>query len=199
MEYHVKAMCGSGCQSRLKIREGGSLVVRVYGTSDDLVEIEGSRYPSDEIGCFDSNVRIFFRDGTVILVGYPKKNAAIWWIDVEKKGIAEQTLTACDDEDADIYSDVFEIDSEILRHEVVDQYSDDKEEDTWQRPAEKPTEEQECICELYALACRLAGQLDASLGALSPRELVDATMVEYAEVIKRAQRVVGAADKEVCK
>lgn len=92
-------------------------MIKVYGASDDLVEIEGSTYKEDEIGCFDKEVRIRFLDGTVIRVGYPKHDAGIWWIKVERKGWAKQRLDVCDDEDALIYSDVFYIDSEIA--EVV--------------------------------------------------------------------------------
>ena len=39
-------------------------MVKIYGCSDDLVEIEGSKYPEDEIGCYDSDVKIWFSDGT---------------------------------------------------------------------------------------------------------------------------------------
>lgn len=94
-------------------------MVKVYGASDDLVEIEGSAYKEDEIGCYDSDVRIRFTDGTVIRVGYPKENAAIWWIEVEKQGPALQELTICDDEEARIYSDIFEINAEIKSHSVI--------------------------------------------------------------------------------
>ncbi len=52
-------------------------MVKVYGCSDDLVEIEGSAYKEDEIGCFQSDVRIRFVDGTVIRVGYSKENLAV--------------------------------------------------------------------------------------------------------------------------
>ena len=48
-------------------------MVKVYGASDDLVEIENSQYKQDEIDCFDSDVCIRFVDGTVIRLGYPKK------------------------------------------------------------------------------------------------------------------------------
>ena len=95
------------------------MLVTVYGSSDDLVEIEGSEYKEDEIGCFERNVRIWFRDGTIILVGYPKKDKGIWWVKTEQKGTAMSITTYCDDEDADIYSDVFSINSEIVKHEVV--------------------------------------------------------------------------------
>ena len=56
-------------------------MVKIYGASDDLVEIEGSDY-EDEIGCYDSDVRIRFVDGTQIRIGYPKNGQAIWWIEV---------------------------------------------------------------------------------------------------------------------
>ena len=94
-------------------------MVRIYGASDDLVEIEGGEYKENEIGCYDSQVRIWFEDGTVILVGYPKECGAVWWIYVEKYGLSKHEVILCYDEDADIYSDIFEIDSEIVRHEVI--------------------------------------------------------------------------------
>ena len=94
-------------------------MVRIYGASDDLVEIEGSDYQEDEIGCFEANVRIWFEDGTVILVSYGKQDLAVWSIVIEKVGTAKFDLQICEDEDADIYSDIFEIDSEIVRHEVI--------------------------------------------------------------------------------
>lgn len=94
-------------------------MVKVYGC-DDLVEIEGSVYKEDEIGCYRKDVRIQFIDGTVIRVGYSKKTIAVWFIEVENKGSAKQFLEICEDEDADIYSDVFEIDSEIQSHSVIE-------------------------------------------------------------------------------
>ena len=96
-------------------------MVKVYGASDDLVEIENSKYKEDEIGCYDHDVRIRFFDGTVIRVGYPKDGLAIWWVEIEKQGTAEHKLTVCDDEDARIYSDIFEIDSEIKSYSVIKQ------------------------------------------------------------------------------
>ena len=52
---------------------------KVYGMSDDLVEIETDQniYPYDEIGCFDSMVRILFTDGTIIHVEYGKDGKGI--------------------------------------------------------------------------------------------------------------------------
>ena len=96
-------------------------MVKVYGVSDDLVEIEGSKYKEDEIGCYDSDVRIVFTDGTQIRVGYPKDGAAIWWIEIEKYGTAHYELSSCTDENATPYSDVFIIDAEVKRHSVINQ------------------------------------------------------------------------------
>ena len=96
-------------------------MIKIYGCSDDLVEIEGSTYEEDEIGCFCSDVLIDFVDGTVIRVGYSKPDIAVWYIKVEKQGTAKQVLTVCEDENADIYSDVFEIDAEIRRHRLEKQ------------------------------------------------------------------------------
>lgn len=94
-------------------------MIRVFGCSDDLVECEGAEYPNDEIGCFERDVLITFSDGTTIMVGYPKPGIAVWWIEVERRGTAEQTLTRCFDEDADIYSDIFEIDSDVEHVSVI--------------------------------------------------------------------------------
>lgn len=94
-------------------------MVKIYGASDDLVEIEGSQYKEDEIGCYDRDVRITFEDGTIIRVGYSKPGMGIWWIKKEIQGPANQRLTICEDEDAEIYSDIFEIESEILMHWVI--------------------------------------------------------------------------------
>lgn len=96
-------------------------MVKVYGASDDLVEIEGTKYKEDEIGCYEHDVRLRFADGTVIRLGYPKEGMAVWWIEVEKVGSADQHLTRCFDEDARIYSDIFVIDAEVKSHSVIKQ------------------------------------------------------------------------------
>lgn len=100
-------------------------MIKVYGCSDDLVEVEGAPYPADEIGCFGKDVQIWFADGTEIRVGYPKKEGAIWWIDVVENGNAGCLLKRCHDEDAEIYSDIFTIDSEYVKHKVVEKSSEE--------------------------------------------------------------------------
>lgn len=96
-------------------------MVKVYGASDDLVEIEGSSFSDNEIDCIDADVRISFDDGTIIRIGYPKVIGAIWWIEVERQGSAESKLTVCEDENAEIYSDIFEIDAEVDGYSVIEQ------------------------------------------------------------------------------
>ena len=88
--------------------------VRVWGYSDDLVEIENSEVEC-EVDCYDSTVDILFRDGTEIEVGYSKPGIAVWWIKVIKEGNAQQNLIICENEMDECYSDLFEIDSEIER------------------------------------------------------------------------------------
>lgn len=95
-------------------------MVKVYGASDDLVEIEYSKYEEDEICCYNKDVLIEFFDGTIIRIGYPKKDLAVWWIEIEKEGNAFKNLVLCNNEDAQIYSDIFEIYSEVNKHFVVD-------------------------------------------------------------------------------
>ena len=95
-------------------------MVKIYGCSDDLVEIYGSSYQEDEIGCYQSDVILAFEDGTVIRCGYAKPGLGVWYIHIEREGTAERQLHICMDEDADPYSDVLEIDAEVVSHWVID-------------------------------------------------------------------------------
>lgn len=97
-------------------------MVVIHGASDDLVEIVGSTYVPNEIDCYDKDVKITFTDGTIIRIGYSKMNKAIWGITVEKQGSAWQSLTVCNNENDQFYSDVFEIEAEVEKHEVIPKY-----------------------------------------------------------------------------
>jgi len=95
-------------------------MIKVYGCSDDLVEIEGSSYEEHEIDCYNKDVRIRFVDGTVVRVGYPKRpDLGVWGIKVEKYGAANHFLKLCHDEDADPYSDILFIKAEIESVSVI--------------------------------------------------------------------------------
>lgn len=88
--------------------------LKIFGYSDDLVEIYGSRNV-DEIDCFDKDVFIEFTDGTEIKIHYGKNHdkTGIWAISVSKEGSAPHTLTICNDENTEIYSDIFKIQAEV--------------------------------------------------------------------------------------
>lgn len=94
--------------------------MKVYGTSDDLVELEGSKYQENEIGCYGSDVIIAFDDGAVIRVSYGKPEGAIWEITLLKRGATGNAVFICYDEDDEIYSDIFETDAEVCSHWVID-------------------------------------------------------------------------------
>lgn len=95
-------------------------MAKVYGYSDDIVCIEHLEGGCTEIDCFDKEVVITFEDGTEILVGYGKLDKAIWWIRIARGGSAFCDLIPCDDEDAEIYSDILEIDSEVFCWNLVE-------------------------------------------------------------------------------
>ena len=94
-------------------------MIKVYGYSDDNVDVDGAPYPADEIDCYDSKVQIRFSDGTLIEIEYGKNGLAIWKITILEKGMAKQILTECNDENADIYSDIFEIDADYVWHKRI--------------------------------------------------------------------------------
>lgn len=91
-------------------------MIKVCGYSDDIVVIERGQDPIEEIDCFDEEVTVWFSDGTVIKVGYGKSGAGIWWIKKVEDGTAESRLTLCNDEDDLVYSDIFEIDAEVVNY-----------------------------------------------------------------------------------
>lgn len=95
-------------------------MVSVYGYSDDNVEIDGTKTKYGEIGCYDSDVRIKFLDGTQIRLGYSKPNLAVWFIRIEKYGTAKFTLTTCTDENEEIYSDIFTINSDVKSVKILE-------------------------------------------------------------------------------
>lgn len=95
-------------------------MAKVYGYSDDVVEIEHLEGGSTEIDCYNKNVSITFDDGTVITIGYGKENLAVWWIRIDQAGTTDPDLIICDDEDAAIYSDILEIEAEVVAWELVD-------------------------------------------------------------------------------
>lgn len=82
----------------------------VYGTSDDLIEIEGD--VSGEVGCYGTNdddskgVLVVLSDGTRLAVKYGKDGEGIWEVKLVKKGSLFVRIDICTDSDAARYSDV---------------------------------------------------------------------------------------------
>lgn len=91
----------------------------VYGSSDDLVEIENSKFEEAEIFCFGQNVRMCFDDGTVILIGYSRYVPGVWSIDFEKHGFASFDLSICHSEEANPYSDVLIINADVCSYQKI--------------------------------------------------------------------------------
>jgi hypothetical protein len=91
--------------------------VKVYGASDDLIEIESKQLGSDEIGCYGSTGRfITFSDGTVIHIAYGDEG--VWEIKTIETGSAKSTFTKNKGSDSDQYTDIFEIEAESLTYKV---------------------------------------------------------------------------------
>ena len=83
--------------------------MKVYGASDDLIELEGEF--SGEVGCYGTDnqeygVLIIVSDGTILEVKYGKGGAAIWEVKLLVKGSLFDRIDPCMDEDADPYSDI---------------------------------------------------------------------------------------------
>lgn len=77
---------------------------KVYGASDDLVEIEGDFV--GEVSSYDdeNGVLLVMSDGTLLKVFYGDEG--IWKITLVKKGGAFERIDQCDDADARPHSDV---------------------------------------------------------------------------------------------
>lgn len=86
-----------------------SMPTKVYGTSDDLIEVEGD--VRGEVGCYGTDDRehgvlLFFNDGTILEAKYGKGGRAIWAVNLMAKGELFDHIDPGVSEDADPYSDV---------------------------------------------------------------------------------------------
>ncbi len=84
------------------------MATRIFGASDDLIELEGD--VKGEVSAFgtddaDHGVLVVCSDGTVTEVKYGKNGKAIWEIKVLEKGQLFDRIEPGTDEDADPYSD----------------------------------------------------------------------------------------------
>jgi hypothetical protein len=79
-------------------------MLKIYGASDDLIEIEGQT--NNEISAYDVNIKFEFIDGTIAIFSYGKGESAIWKCDLISIGDKFDKLEECFDEEAEIYSDI---------------------------------------------------------------------------------------------
>lgn len=77
-------------------------MLRIYGASDDLIEIEGD--DNDEIGAYDTTKYLHFDTGHILKVWYP--DDGIWKVEMVRGGRGPCEIVTCNDPDADPYSDV---------------------------------------------------------------------------------------------
>jgi hypothetical protein len=86
------------------------MTTKIYGTSDDLIEVEGD--VDGEVGCYGAQepesdgVLLVCSDGTVMAVKYGKGGMGIWGITLITAGELFIGIDVCTDEDANPYSDV---------------------------------------------------------------------------------------------
>lgn len=93
-------------------------MIKVYGYSDDIIVIENENECIEEINCYDADVRIWFTDKTQCLVHYGKKDLAVWDIKIENKGEGFVEKANCNDENAEVYSDILIVNADIASYKV---------------------------------------------------------------------------------
>ncbi|MDD5358240.1 MAG: hypothetical protein PHX80_03785 [Candidatus Nanoarchaeia archaeon] len=84
-------------------------MTKIYGRSDDLIEFEGDFFGEyGKCGTDESEhgVLCVVSDGTHLEVKYGKGGAGIWEVKLLKTGDLFDRIEPCEDEDADIYSDI---------------------------------------------------------------------------------------------
>lgn len=84
------------------------MATKVYGASDDLIEIDGD--VRGEVGYYGSEEKggalVVCDDGTILEVKYGKGGQGIWQVSLIKAGALFDRIDQCDDPDAKIYSDI---------------------------------------------------------------------------------------------
>lgn len=82
------------------------MATKIYGQSDDLIEFRGDI--DDEIGAFNAKGKgILLSDGTLLECSYPKvPGLGVWGFKVLRAGSLFDRIEECNDEDAEVYSDV---------------------------------------------------------------------------------------------
>lgn len=87
------------------------MTTKVYGQSDDLIEIEGDVDGEVDHHNIERNAAgalLVCSDGTVLIAKYGKAERGIWSIEALKNGNLLNEITVCVDEEASPHSDVVE-------------------------------------------------------------------------------------------
>ena len=91
-------------------------MIKIYGRSDDLVEIDGDI--QEEFGCYNKceegkGVIVACSDGSLWSVRYGDGDLAIWRVTPLSKGSAPYEKFEATSDDGDYYSDVVTINGDI--------------------------------------------------------------------------------------
>lgn len=92
-------------------------MIKVYGASDDLIEVEGDvseEFPAlreFDNGSYEDGGYLAFSDGTILRVEYAE--SGVWRIHPVRVEGATLTITQAPEDDEDNYSDVAVIDTAI--------------------------------------------------------------------------------------
>jgi hypothetical protein len=96
-------------------------MTKVYGASDDLIELEG--FITHEMDCYNKVTTFTFDDGTKAKIKYGKKHEGesigVWQIEVIAKGTGFIELQECFDEDGKIYSDVLILNNSVTSFNAI--------------------------------------------------------------------------------
>ena len=95
---------------------------KIYGEGSGTVVIEVPGKKPTEIHAADSIFKFWFSDGTVFGIKYGKYSKLypnIWHITILNKGTASFAYKQCFKETLLYNSDVYEIDAELTRYEVM--------------------------------------------------------------------------------
>lgn len=85
-------------------------MTKIYGYSDDIVEIENNT-SFDEVNCYNKDVFIILSDGVRVKFSYLD---GVWKASVINKGNACFNIDEAKDADSDNYSDVFTSEADIV-------------------------------------------------------------------------------------
>ena len=82
---------------------------KVYGQSDDNIYLDGEyngQYTYYGTYTAEKGILLIFNDGSILEIKYGKAELGIWGINIIRKGDLFDRIEYCNNEDADISSDI---------------------------------------------------------------------------------------------